>query len=326
MTQLDYLVTGATGQLGRAVLAEVTARGKRAFGVGSADMPLERRAGIASTLMTHRPRCVLHCGAMTNVDGCEQDPLLANRINGLATAWIADVAAAIDAALIYVSTDFVFEGRQHGRPYAVDASVAPLSAYGRSKRLGEEAVLAHERPNFQVVRTSWVFGPGGRNFPRAILARARSGQPLKVVTDQVGCPTYAPDLAAALLDLDAAEAEGGIYHATNTGHCSWHEFATAILAAAGLGEAAVGTQVAADLGLPAPRPEWSVLDNSRLETVRGKALPEYRDAIDRYLAAEDAGGAAGSTDSCSPVSVQSKTANDSKTARDSQTARDRAKQ
>ncbi|MCA8967889.1 MAG: NAD(P)-dependent oxidoreductase, partial [Planctomycetes bacterium] len=205
-----------------------------------------------------------HCGAITNVDGCEREPLAAYRVNGLATAWVCEAAAAIDAGLAYVSTDFVFDGTQHGTPYAVDAAVAPLSAYGASKRIGEEAVLGHRRDDFYVVRTSWVFGPGGKNFPRAILDRARSGQPLKVVTDQIGRPTMTLDLAEALLDVARLRPAGGVYHAANEGQCSWHQFACDVLAAAGMGDVAVGEQVAADLGLPAKRPAWSVLDTDKL--------------------------------------------------------------
>ncbi len=204
MSKVDYLVTGAQGQLGRAVMSLLAERGLRAVGVDVQEMPLESRAAIQATVAAQQPRFVLHLGAITNVDGCEAEPLVACRVNGLATAWVAEAAAAAGAGMAYVSTDFVFDGAQHGTPYAVDAVPGPLSVYGLSKRLGEEAVLAHGRADFYVVRTSWVFGPGGKNFPRAILARARSGQPLKVVTDQVGRPTMTLDLASALVDLAAS--------------------------------------------------------------------------------------------------------------------------
>lgn len=283
MTQLDYLVTGALGQLGRAVMALAAARGKRAFGVDVQEMPLESRAAIGAMVGSQRPRFVVHCGAITNVDGCESEPLLANRVNGLATAWVAEAAAAAGAGMVYVSTDFVFDGSQHGVPYAVDVAPKPLSVYGASKRLGEEAVLAHGRADFYVVRTSWVFGPGGKNFPRAILDRARSGQPVKVVTDQIGRPTMTHDLAEALLDVCESKAKGGIYHAANEGQCSWHQFAVDILRESGLGHIAVGTQLAADLKQKAVRPAWSVLDTSLLAKVRGKAMPHYVDALQRHL-------------------------------------------
>jgi dTDP-4-dehydrorhamnose reductase len=280
---VDYLVTGAQGQLGRAVMALLAQRGQRAVGVDVQEMPLESRQAIASTVAAQRPRFVLHLGAITNVDGCEAEPLVACRINALATAWVAEAAAAAGAGMVYVSTDFVFDGSQHGTPYAVDAVPKPLSVYGLSKRLGEEAVLAHGRPDFYVVRTSWVFGPGGKNFPRAILTRAQSGQPLKVVTDQVGRPTMTLDLAEALVDLAESKAPGGIYHAANEGQCSWHQFAVDILQAAGLGHVTVGTQLAADLNQPAKRPAWSVLDTQKLAQVRGTKLPHYTDALRRHL-------------------------------------------
>jgi len=288
MTRVDYLVTGAQGQLGRAVMALLVRRGLRALGVDVQEMPLESRAAIHTVVAAQQPRFVLHLGAITNVDGCEAEPLVACRINGLATAWVAEAAAAAGAGMAYVSTDFVFDGSQAGTPYAVDAAPRPLSVYGLSKRLGEEAVLAHDRDDFYVVRTSWVFGPGGKNFPRAILNRARSGQPVKVVTDQVGRPTMTLDLAEALVDLTESKAPGGIYHAANEGQCSWHRFAVDILQAAGLDEIPVGTQTAADLKLPAARPAWSVLDTQKLAQVRGKSLPHYTDALRRHLELDQA--------------------------------------
>jgi dTDP-4-dehydrorhamnose reductase len=297
---VDFLVTGAQGQLGRVVTAFATARGRRVLGVDVAEMPLDQRAAIARVVAAAKPRCVLHLGAITNVDGCEREPLAAFRINGLATAWVAEAAAANGAALVYVSTDFVFDGTSRV-PYAVDAAPAPISVYGASKRLGEEAVLAHGRPDFHVVRTSWVFGPGGKNFPRAMLDRARAGQPLKVVTDQIGRPTMTHDLADALLDLAEAKAPGGIWHAANEEQCSWHEFAVAILREAGLGHVAVGTQTAAEYAAvlvaagkpaPAPRPAWSVLDTHKLAALRGKPLPSWRDALRRHLPLDAAAASA----------------------------------
>lgn len=284
----DLLVTGALGQLGRTIMAQAKEQGLHAVGVDIDEMPLDDRSRIQEIVTKHQPRFVMHCGAITNVDGCEKEPLLAYRINGMATAWIAEASAAVDAGMAYVSTDFVFDGSLHGTPYPVDAKINPLSVYGASKRLGEEAVLAHGRDDFYVVRTSWVFGPGGKNFPRAIINRARSGQPLKVVTDQIGRPTMTHDLAEALLDIRRLQPAGGVYHAANEGQCSWHQFAVDTLAAAGLGDIEVGEQTAADLNLPAERPSWSVLDTDKLAKVRGKHLPEYRDALARHVPLDEA--------------------------------------
>lgn len=284
----DLLITGAAGQLGRTVLAQAEALGLSAVGVDIAEMPLDDRAGIERTVQQHQPKFVMHCGAITNVDGCEAEPLVAYRINGMATAWVAEAAARVDAGMIYISTDFVFDGSLAGTPYPVDAEIGPLSVYGASKRLGEEAVLAHGRDDFYVIRTSWVFGPGGKNFPRAILNRARSGGALKVVTDQVGRPTMTHDLAEAMLDVFRLRPDGGVYHAANEGQCSWHQFAIDTLAAAGMGDIEVGTQTAADLNLPAARPSWSVLDTDKLAAVRGKHLPHYLDALARHVPLDEA--------------------------------------
>lgn len=270
------------------MLAQANERGLRVQGVDVAEMPLHSRTTIERVIADARPAFVMHCGAITNVDGCEAEPLLAYRINAMATAWVAEAAARVGAGMAYVSTDFVFDGTLDGTPYPVDAAIKPLSVYGASKRLGEEAVLAHERDDFYVVRTSWVFGPGGKNFPRAIINRARSGQPLKVVTDQVGRPTMTHDLAEALLDICAMKPAGGIYHAANEGQCSWHQFAIDTLQAAGLGDIEVGMQTAADLNLPAARPAWSVLDTDKLAAVRGKRLPHYLDALARHVPLDEA--------------------------------------
>lgn len=279
---MTFLVTGAGGQLGRALLRLA---GPRAVGLTHADLPVEDAEAVREAIARHRPGFVLHCAAWTAVDECERDPELAMRVNGAGAAHVAEACAAAGSGLIYVSTDFVFDGRAR-EPYAEDAAPAPLSWYGRSKLAGERAVLAVGRPNFYVVRTSWVFGPGGRNFPAAILGRAREGGELAVVTDQVGSPTYTLDLAAALLDLAASGAPGGVYHAANEGRCSWHEFAVEVLARAGMAAIPVREIRSADLDRPAPRPAWSVLDCSRLARVRGRTLPDWRDAVIRYLREE----------------------------------------
>lgn len=284
----DLLVTGAAGQLGRTLMTQAKALGLQAVGVDVAEMPLDSREAIEAVMQQHRPAFVMHCGAITNVDGCEAEPLLAYRINGMATAWVAEAAARVDAGMVYVSTDFVFDGTLAGTPYPVDSAIKPLSVYGASKRIGEEAVLAHGRADFYVIRTSWVFGPGGKNFPRAILNRARSGGALKVVTDQVGRPTMTHDLAEAMLDVFKLKPAGGIYHAANEGQCSWHQFAVETLKAAGMSDIEVGTQTAADLNLPATRPAWSVLDTDKLAAVRGKHLPHYLDALARHVPLDEA--------------------------------------
>jgi dTDP-4-dehydrorhamnose reductase len=282
---MKYLVTGAGGQLGRAVVDAAARRGTTAVAAGHADLAVEDEAAVYAWLRRERPDAVIHCGAWTDVDGCERDPARARRANTEGTAHVAHACAEQGARLVYVSTDFVFDGKKR-TPYQPHDPPAPLSEYGRSKLGGERAVLEGERAGFYVVRTGWVFGPGGKNFPRAILQRARSGQPLSVVDDQVGGPTMTRDLAEALLDLPGLDAPAGIYHAANQGQCSWHRFAQQILAAAGLGAIEVAAMRSADLDRPAQRPSYSVLDCARLTAVRGRPLPHYEDALRRYLAEE----------------------------------------
>jgi dTDP-4-dehydrorhamnose reductase len=279
------LVTGSNGQLGRAVVAAVEERGWKAVGCDRSTLPVEDADRVREQIAALRPDTVIHCAAWTDVDGCEADPSRADRINGHGTAYIAEACRAMGVGLVGLSSDYVFDGNAE-RPYAPEDPVGPRSAYGRSKRLGEAAVLRDPiEPGFYVVRTSWVFGPGGHNFPSAILARARSGQPLRVVDDQRGCPTFTQDLAEALLDLATSGAPAGIYHAANEGVVSWHGFAVELLRQAGM-DVEVGTMTTAELGRPAPRPAWSALDCSRLTAVRGRPLPGWQDAVARYLAQE----------------------------------------
>jgi len=284
---VDILVTGALGQLGRAVGRVARARGKTLHGIDLPAGDFTDPAVVEAACAEHPPAWIFHCGALTNVDGCEQDPELASKVNGQGTANVVEAARRHGAGLIYISTDFVFDGAAT-EPYVEDHPVAPISVYGASKAEGEKAVLAAGDPRFYVLRTSWVFGPGGKNFPKAILGRAREGHPLTVVDDQIGRPTYTDDLAEAMFDVMESGAPGGIYHASNDGQCSWHGFACDLVAAAGLDDVEVATMSSDQLDRPARRPAWSVLDCSKLAAVRGRNFPHYKDAITRYLASEAA--------------------------------------
>ena len=279
---MDVLVTGAGGQLGRAVLEAAELRGLTVGGFDHDSLPIEDMDRVRRAIADARPAVVMHCAAWTDVDGCERDPERADLINGHGTAYVAEACRAIDCALAYVSTDYVFDGAAD-RPYRTEDPAGPRSAYGRSKLLGEAAVLrAPLAPRFWCVRTSWVFGPGGRNFPAAITARALQGGPLRVVDDQIGSPSYTPDLGEALLDLWSLDAPAGIWHAANDGAVSWHGLACAIVAGLGL-DLDVARMSSTELDRPAPRPAWSVLDCSALAALRGRPLPSWQDALARYL-------------------------------------------
>lgn len=279
MTRL--LVTGSRGQLGRALLAEAGRRGLTAEGHDLDTLDITDPGAVNRMVERLRPEAVINCAAITDVDGCESEPGRAMAVNGEAVEHLARASTKAGAVLVQISTDYVFSGEAN-RPWREEDPPAPLSAYGRSKLRGEEAARRADR--HLIVRTAWLFGPGGHNFVEAILRQVEAGRTrLLVVADQRGCPTYAPDLAAAILDLLEAGAEG-VVHAANRGETTWHGFAQAIVELAGAEAEVVPVDTGA-VPRPAPRPRYSVLDTSRLRTILGRDLPGWRDALARYLEA-----------------------------------------
>lgn len=275
---MRILITGANGQLGvelRAALAplgEVVGRDLPELDVARPDA-VDQLAALA-------PAWVVHAAALTDVDGCERDPGGAMAVNAQGTRHVAAACARIGAGLLYVSTDFVFDGRQR-TPYAEEDPPAPLSAYGRSKLAGEAAARAV--PRWTIVRTAWLYGAHGKNFVKAILAKATAGERLRVVHDQVGSPTYAADLAAAIARL-LRDGRTGCYHVTNGGACSWHAFAVEILRQAGVA-APVEPITTAELGRPAPRPAYSVLAHGAWARAGYPSLRPWPDALAAMLQA-----------------------------------------
>ena len=236
---------------------------------------------VARAFARHAPRVVVNCAALTKVDTCEREPQLAERANALAPAQLARACAAHGAKLVQLSTDYVFAG-DASRPYREDDPPAPRSVYGRTKLAGERAALAS--PDALVVRTSWVYGRG-RNFPAAILAQAREGKPLRVVADQRGRPTYAADLAEAVLGL-VARGTTGIVNFANDGEASWLELARAVLDSCGFADRPIQPLTTEELALPAPRPRYSVLDLGRVRAL-GIVPRDWRAALAAYLASPD---------------------------------------
>jgi len=253
---LRILVTGAKGQLGVELL-EVLGHGHDGLGLDLPELDI-RHPEATRVIADARPAWVVHAAAWTDVDGCERDPERAHLVNGEGTRRVAEACRAVGAGLVYLSTDYVFDGRK-GAPYLETDPVAPLSAYARSKVAGEEAVRAMA-PRWAIVRTAWMFGVFGRNFVKTIVEKGAAGGPLRVVDDQVGSPTYARDLAQAIECLVSRELTG-TYHVTNAGACSWCAFARAILQEAGLAHVPVTPMATAALDRPAPRPAFSVLAN-----------------------------------------------------------------
>lgn len=268
-------LTGADGQLGLAlqqVLAghEVLCLTWPTFDLLSPDA--EQQVHDA------RPDVIIHAAAYTDVDGAEREPDRAMAVNTIGTERVAKAAAARGARLVYISTDYVFDGHK-GAPYEEADMPNPLNAYGRSKLEGERRALSI-CPGALVVRTAWLYGTGGKNFVTTIATLAGDRAELRVVADQRGCPTYARDLAEVLASLVEAKVEG-IVHATGSGGCTWHELATGIVSELGLSTKIIPITTA-EANRLAPRPAYSVLSNEKLATL-GLSLPFWRESLRRFL-------------------------------------------
>jgi len=275
---VKLLVTGAAGMLGRAVCAA----GKACFPVVGVDLPdgdLTRPADVQKIWERVQPDWVVHCAAYTDVDGAETDRELALAVNGAATAKLARACATNGAGLTYLSSDYVFDGENRAG-YHEDAVRNPLAHYGYTKVVGEEAV-ATEADRWQIVRTSWLFGPGPKNFVLTIRRLLAEREELQVVDDQVGNPTFAPDLAATLIFL-VERGESGIFHATNDGSCSWFQFAQEIARVVGAEPDRIKPCSSAQYPTPARRPACSVLHRDRLRAVHCPEPPTWQDAVRRY--------------------------------------------
>lgn len=308
---MKVFVTGVNGQLGHDVMKELASRGLEAIGSGSAaacsgaadavvrGMPYARLditdgAAVERVLGEIRPDAVIHCAAWTAVDDAEDEDKrdAVWRVNFDGTANIAAACAAVGAKMMYISTDYVFNG-QGEQPWTADCTdFAPLNVYGASKLAGEKAV-AEALDRFYIVRIAWVFGKNGKNFIKTMLNIAKSHDKLKVVDDQIGTPTYTADLARLLVDMVMSE-KYGFYHATNEGgYISWYDFAKEIFRQAvemGRTEYAedrvsVTPVTTEEYGISkAARPFNSRLDKSKLAECGFEPLPDWKDALGRYLA------------------------------------------
>ena len=237
----------------------------------------------ARLVQSGKPDVVMHLAAFTAVDECETRPDEAFQVNAEGTRNIALVCRESQVPLLFVSTDYVFDGEK-GSPYLEGDAPHPINVYGQSKLRGEEYVR-ELLSGFWIVRTSWLFGPMGNNFVRAIMGKARRERVLRIVDDQVGAPTYTADLAEKLGEI-LQGAGYGIYHVTNRGYCSWFEFAREILQQSGLGGVEISPISTLLSGRPASRPENSRLASLRLEAAGLKSLPPWQDALRRYLLRE----------------------------------------
>jgi dTDP-4-dehydrorhamnose reductase len=269
-------VLGASGLLGKALMREWT--GDEVVGLSSRDVDIRDADQVQRVLEKARPDGIVLAAAYTNVDDCESHPELAIAVNRDGPVNVAQAARRIGAKLLFVSSDYVFDGRKTS-PYEAGDARNPQSVYGRSKAEAEVRLL-EVLPECCIARTSWLYGTGGKCFPDTILKLAASRPALDVVDDQRGCPTYSIDLSRAIIRLCRNHASG-IVHVTNAGDCSWFEFAREIVKGAGLATE-VRPVSSQQMARPAPRPAYSVLSSKSLQPY-GITMPTWQDALRRYL-------------------------------------------
>lgn len=290
------LVTGAAGMLGSQVLMavpdEIEAVGtdmREAYGVDVHGVDLTDEAQVASLFEDLQGRDgvlggVIHTAAYTAVDKAEEEPDLAQRVNGDACGVLGRAAARWDVPLVVVSTDFVFDGTR-SEPYPEGAGVNPMSVYGKTKLDGERQAQEAHPDGARIVRTQWLYGPRGNHFPHTMQRLAKERDRLSVVSDQVGAPTSTLELAPALWDvLELGEA--GVYHAACEGECSWFDLAVATIDASGIEGVQVDPCSTEEFPRPATRPKYSVLDCTKLEELRGAPLAPWKEALLTYLGSE----------------------------------------
>jgi dTDP-4-dehydrorhamnose reductase len=273
---MTVLVTGAGGQVGREVVEQF---GARAIGLDHGALDVTDAAAVSATVAQHRPAAIVHCAAYTAVDACESHPDDAMALNATATRNVMEAARSVGAYVVYLSTDYVFDGTKP-TPYVETDAPNPMSVYGRTKLAGEEEIDADSA----ILRISWVCGRYGNNMVKTILRLAAEHDMLQFVADQRGHPTIVSDLVS-MLPRFVDERLSGIWHVTNQGAVSWYEFAQAVLAAAGDDPGRVLPIATADLQppRPAPRPANSVLENRRLTDAGIALLPDFRESLPRLL-------------------------------------------
>lgn len=273
---MKVLILGATGLLGKALVREWTGDEVRAL--GSRDVDIRDSAKVREIVEPARPDWIVLAAAYTDVDGCESHRELALSVNRDGAVNVAESARQAGARLIFLSSDYVFDGKKTS-PYEVDDKRNPQSVYGHSKAEAEINLL-EILPHCCIARTSWVFGVGGRCFPDTILRLAANRPALDVVNDQRGCPTYTVDLARAIIQLCRKDASG-IVHVTDAGDCTWFEFAQEVVNGAGLATE-VRPVSSQQMARPAPRPAYSVLSATSLRRYSIE-MPGWKDALGRYL-------------------------------------------
>lgn len=276
---MKVLVTGVKGQLGYDVVNELEKRGHIAIGTDIEEMDITDKSSVDSVIKENTPEAVIHCAAYTAVDAAEDNAELCRKINAEGTQNIADVCKELDIKMIYISTDYVFDGEGE-RPWEPEDERTPLNVYGQTKYEGELAVQ-NTLDKYFIVRIAWVFGVNGKNFIKTMLNLGKTRDALTVVNDQFGSPTYTFDLAKLLVDMVETD-KYGIYHATNEGICTWYEFACEIFKQAGM-NIKVSPVSASEYPAKAKRPSNSRMSKEKLTQNGFEKLPAWQDALSRYL-------------------------------------------
>ncbi len=299
---------GANGMLAQKI-AELAKATYQVYGFDLPELDLADEGKVRATLNELRPDVIVNCAAYNAVDDCESNADHAFMVNGRGPGFLAEEALKLGATMVHFSTDYVFDGNNR-TPYLETDLPAPLSIYGCSKLAGEEAILESGHEFFFIIRTSWLYGPGGKNFVETMVRLAREREELRVIDDQIGSPTYTGDLAQAVLNLldlemsvnrnvsDKSECESnsssisdriyGIYHFSNEGSCTWYGFARAIVAAAkNAGEPVITQRITpvttSEFPTPAQRPLYSILDKDKYRQATGVYIPQWQDSLEHYF-------------------------------------------
>ncbi len=280
---MNVLVTGANGQLGN----ELRGLSTKTAGCGwcftdVAQLDICDLAAVSAFLAAHPADVIVNCAAFTKVDTAEEKPELCGRLNGIAPGYLARAAEACGAALIHISTDYVFDGTAR-RPYTETALPCPVSVYGNTKLAGERAVM-ELCSRAMVIRTSWLYSAYGNNFVKKIIGLASGRETLEVVADQTGSPTYARDLARAIVTVLERGVVPGIYHFSDEGACTWYEFALAVLRMAGVTTCRVKPVSSWEYPSKAVRPAYSVLDKTKIKRTFGVAVPRWEASLAECIA------------------------------------------
>ena len=277
--EMKVVITGADGQLGRSFQDALKLKGIAYLALSRKNMDVTNLAQVRSVLGSSGASLIINSAAYTNVEQAEINPQIAFAINQIGSRNVAIVCRELDSRLIHISTDYVFSGNRD-LPWQVDSDTRPLSVYGKSKLAGENAIREEWSENSLIVRTAWLYSQYGKNFYKTILQLANKDRsPIKVVNNQIGQPTSAPELASFILSTLPLEIPAGVYHATNSGNATWYEFAYSIFQLAGADTGRIEPISAEDYKAKAPRPDYSVLDNSKWDSYDLNTLGDWEHSV-----------------------------------------------